>query len=353
MRRLFAAALLVACAFGTHAAPATVQSLVNGKGAQAQRFPWVRTDDAKVAERINQFLFIDTFEAMAPARAADGLRGVDAQNWQNMPILQYVVLRNDARVLSLRIEGESCGAYCESFATGHAFDAATGRHLEPGDLFTANGLADIARQIRANNVARLRKEIAALGGKARRADANREDKAALYTACLAERQDPAYRQIEPLGRMAIDAKGVRFEQDRCSNHAMHALDDLDTFSTRFSAEQLGPWLTGYGRALLLEELKEGTAPEPTSAFGQVLRGTIDTRLAITLRLQAVRRDGSVSGTYFYDRYRQPIPVSGTYAGGVLELSESDATRWRLVPEGAGWRGEWRSSQKTLPLRLAP
>ncbi|MBJ2159992.1 hypothetical protein [Variovorax sp. IB41] len=125
MRRLLAS-LLLACAFGAHAAPAVVQGLVHGSGPEAQRFPWVRTDDAKVTDRINQFLFIDTFEAMAPARAAEGLRGVDAQNWQRMPNLGYAVLRNDARVLSLRLEGEGCGAYCESFTAGHAFDVATG-----------------------------------------------------------------------------------------------------------------------------------------------------------------------------------------------------------------------------------
>jgi hypothetical protein len=33
--------------------------------------------------------------------------------------------------------------------------------------------------------------------------------------------------------------------------------------------------------------------------------------------------------------------------------ESSDTRLRLVPEGAGLRGEWISGHKTLPLVLAP
>lgn len=362
MRRLLSpllAALLaafLACAVGAHAAPAVVQGLVHGTGPDAQHFPWVRTDDAKVADRINQFLFIDTFEALPPARASDGLRGIDAQNWQRVQALSYAVLRNDARVLSLRIEGEGCGAYCENFSTGHAFDAATGRHLSPGDLFTAEGLADIARKVQANNAARLRKEIAALNGKSRSKDEDREDKAALYTDCLESRQDPAYRQIERMGRMEIDAKGVLFTQGRCSNHAMRALDDLDVFSTRFTPAQLEPWLTAYGRALLGGE---GTAPGAVTAsvapspFDQVLHGTIDARLPVTLRLEPLRGDGSVAATYFYDRYRQPIPVFGKYHDGVLLLEESSDIRLRLVPEGAGLRGEWISGQKTLPLVLAP
>ena len=349
MRRILAT-LLLACAFGAHAAPAVVQGLVHGTGPEAQRFPWVRTDNAKATDRINQFLFIDTFEAMAPARAGDGLRGIDAQNWQRMPNLGYVVLRNDGRVLSLRVEGEGCGAYCESFTAGHAFDAATGRHLSPGDLFTAEGLADIARKVHANNAARLRKEIAALGSKARSKDEEREDKIALYTECLTSRQDPAYQKIEAMGRMEIDAKGVLFSQGRCSNHAMRALDDLDGFSTRFTPAQLGPSLTPYGRALLLGE---GAAPAPASPFDQVLHGSIDGKLPVTLRLEPLRNDGSAAATYFYDRYRKPISVFGKYRDGVLLLEESSDTRLRLAPDGAGLRGEWISGQKKLPLVLAP
>ena len=350
MRRILAT-LLLACTFSAQAAPAVVQGLVHGTGQDAQRFPWVRTEDARVMERINQYLFIDTFEAMAPARAAEGLRGVDPKNWQRLPHLGYSVLRNDARVLSLRLEGESCGAYCEDFSLGHAFDAMTGRHLAPGDLFTAEGLAGIARKIQANNVARLRKEIAALRGKARSADEDPEEKIGLYTDCLQSRQDPAYQQMEPVGRMEIDAKGVLFTQGRCSNHVMRGLDDLDVFSTRFTPAQFGPWLTAYGRALLLGE---GAAPAPASAFDQVLRGTIDTRLPITLRLQPLNSDGSVGAVYFYDRYRKPISVFGQYRDGVLVLEESESkARLQLKPEGTALRGEWRSDQKTLPLVLAP
>jgi len=349
MRRILAT-LLLACAFGAHAAPAVVQGLVHGSGPEAQRFPWVRTDDANVADRINQFLFIDTFEAMAPARAAEGLRGVDAKNWERLPNLGYAVLRNDSRMLSLRVEGEGCGAYCESFSVGHAFDATTGRHLSPGDLFTAEGLADIARKIQANNAARLRKEIAALGSKARSKEEAREDKIALYNECLTSRQDPVYQKIEGMRGMEIDAKGVLFTQGRCSNHAMRALDDLDVFSTRFTPTQLGPWLTAYGRALLLGE---GAAPAPASPFDQVLHGNIDARLPVTLRLEALRSDGSVAATYFYDRYRKAISVFGKYQDGVLLLEESSDTRLRLRPDGAGLRGEWISGQKTLPMVLAP
>lgn len=353
---LIAASL--AWSLGAHAASLTVQSLTRRAGTTTnQEFPFVQSEDARVATRINQWLFLETFEIPAPVRAADGLRGMSDQTWQNMPELGYTVLRNDARVLSLRIEGEGCGAYCENFTYAHAFDAATGRHLEIQDLFTPQGLQALARKIDANNAATLRKVIASLQ-KAKKLPQAKDGRSAedfdavidLYQDCLSRRDDE-YRKIEGAGRMEIEAGSVLFAQDRCSNHAMRALDDIGNFSTRFPASQLRPWLTGYGRTLLVGE---GNAPAPTSPFGQVLRGTIDGRLPITLRLPLLAGDGPVNAVYFYDRYRKPISVSGQYRDGVLTLEESESKAGlRLKSEGTTLRGEWRSDQKTLPLVLAP
>jgi len=344
---------------GAQAASLNVQTLTRQADKTAdQKFPFVQSEDARVATRINQWLFLESFEIPAPVRAADGLRAVSGQQWQNMPELGYTVLRNDARLLSLRIEGEGCGAYCEPFTYAHAFDAATGRHLEVQDLFTPQGLQALIGKIDANNAATLRKEIASLQ-KAKKAPRSRDGRSAddygasidLYEDCLS-RRDVEYRKIEGAGRMEIETGAVLFAQGRCSNHAMRALDDIGGFSTRFPASQLKPWLTGYGRMLLLGE---GNAPAPTSPFGQVLRGTIDGRLPITLRLPQTRGgDGQVNAVYFYDRYRTPISVSGQYRNGVLELEESESkARLRLKPEGTTLRGDWHSDQKTLPVVLTP
>ena len=349
----------LAWSLGAHAASLNVQPLSHRTDASAvQKFPFVQSEDTRLATRINHWLFLETFEIPAPARAADGLRGVDPQTWQSMPGLGYTVLRNDARVLSLRIEGEGCGAYCEDFAYAHAFDATTGRHLEAADLFTPQGLQAIVGKIGASNAATLRKEIASLK-KARKTPRPKDGPSVddleaaigLYEDCLSSRADAEYRKIAGAGRMEIEAGAVLFAQDRCSNHAMRALDDIGDFSTRIPASQLGPWLTGYGRTLLLGE---GNAPAPTSPFGQVLRGTIDGKLPVTLRLPPIGDGQQVNAVYFYDRYRTPIPVSGPYKDGVLTLDEPESkAQLRLKSEGLALRGEWISGQKTLPLVLAP
>ena len=363
LRRGLVAGLLAASlawSLGASAAALNVLPLSHGaKAATAKKFPFIQSDDARVAARINHWLFLEIFEMPAPARATGGLREVNDQAWQNMPDLGYTVLRNDARVLSLRIDGEGCGAYCESFTYPHAFDAATGRHLEADDLFTPQGLQALTGKIDANNTATLRKEIAALQRAKTKATPRAkggltaEDQDAvigLYEDCLS-RWDAAHRTTGSVGRMAIEAGAVRFSQDRCSNHASRALDSVGEFSTRMPVAQLKPWLTGYGRMLLLGE---GTAAAPTSPFGQVLRGTIDGRLPVTMRLPSLSADGPVHATYFYDRYREPISVSGDYRDGVLTLEESESkARLRLGAEGSTLRGEWRQGPKTLPLVLEP
>ena len=363
LRRGLVAGLLAASlawSLGPSAPALTLLPLPHGaKAATAQKFPFIQSDDARVPARINHWLFLEIFEMPAPARATGGLREVNDQAWQNMPDLGYTVLRNDARVLSLRIDGEGCGAYCESFTYPHGFAAATGRHLEADDLFTPQGLQALTGKIDANNTATLRKEIAALQrGKTKatpraKGGLTAEDQDAvigLYEDCLS-RWDAAHRTTGSVGRMAIEAGAVRFSQDRCSNHASRALDSVGEFSTRMPLAHPKRLLTGHGRMLLLGE---GTAAAPTSPFGQVLRGTIDGRLPVTMRLPSLSADGPVHATYFYDRYREPISVSGDYRDGVLTLEESESkARLRLRAEGSTLRGEWRQAPKTLPLVLAP
>ena len=107
----------------------------------------------------------------------------------------------------------------------------------------------------------------------------------------------------------------------------------------------------HGATLLLGE---GRAPAPDAPFGQVLRGTLGERQAVTVWVQPRRDDGSVSGVYFYDRFRRPILLFGQARDGALELDESESGgRWRLQREGPSLRGTWTGGTKQLPVVLAP
>jgi hypothetical protein len=54
------------------------------------------------------------------------------------------------------------------------------------------------------------------------------------------------------GQMKFDKKNLVFISGRCSNHAMRALDNLNTFENTFSLKQIKGYLNPYGRAILLD-----------------------------------------------------------------------------------------------------
>ncbi|MCX7257934.1 MAG: hypothetical protein NTZ64_14780 [Polaromonas sp.] len=154
-RGLSSCALALATAGALHAAPLEVTSLVQaaapGKTPTVRRFPFVTSVDGRAAARINNLLFIETFEVPAPVHTSYGLREVSEEVWQRQPEIDFQVQRNDGRIFSVMLSAEGCGAYCESYTTPYAFDAANGRHLSAEDLFTPAGRAALGKQLKTAN----------------------------------------------------------------------------------------------------------------------------------------------------------------------------------------------------------
>ncbi len=363
-RGLSSCTLALATAGALHAAPLEVTPLVQaaapGKTPTVRRFPFVTSVDGRGAARINNLLFIESFEVPAPVHASYGLREVSEEVWQRQPEIDFQVQRNDARIFSLTLSAEGCGAYCEGYTTPYAFDAASGRHLSLEDLFTPAGRAALGGQLKSANLAAIQSEIRRLqnedAGARRRKQPPSQDRTAalkMYAECAQFRQSPDYGAVQ--GKLQIQPQALVLSMERCSNHALRALDDLGEFSLRFSPDQLKPWLSDYGRALLLGETP-GTAA-PTTPWGQVLHGKISANMLVTFYLGALSPDGTLSGSYFYDRYRKPIALSGRFEAGTLTLTEADSKetpppRLVLTPQGEGLRGHWEGAS-TLDIALEP
>lgn len=80
-------------------------------------------------------------------------------------------------------------------------------------------------------------------------------------------------------------------------------------------------------------------------------------MPVTLYLGALNPDGTLSGSYFYDRYRKSIALSGRFDAGTLTLTEADSKetpppRLVLTPQGEGLRGRWEGAS-TLDVVLEP
>lgn len=363
-RGLSSCALALATAGVLHAAPLEVTSLVQaavpGKTPTVRRFPLVTGLDAHVSARINNLLFIETFEVPAPVHTSYGLREVSEEVWQRQPEIDFQVQRNDGRIFSVTLSAEGCGAYCESYTTPYAFDAANGRHLSAEDLFTPAGRAALGKQLKTANLTAIQTEIRRLQDEEATARQRKqppsEDRTTalkMYAECAQFRQSPEYGTAQ--GKLQIQPQALVLSMERCSNHALRAVDNLGEFSLRFAPEQLKPWLSAYGRTLLLSETP-GTAA-PTTPWEQVLHGKISANMPVTLYLGALNPDGTLSGSYFYDRYRKSIALSGRFEAGTLTLTEADSKetpppRIVLTPQGEGLRGRWEGTS-TLDIVLQP
>ncbi len=347
---------LLCLAVTLQAAPLTVKQITY-KGTM----PYVQSDNAKLAQRINNSLFLEMLELPAPARLQDGLKEKQVQEGIS-PIadITFEVGRNDERILALSVGAEGCGAYCENYTTFFNFDAATGRRVVAEDIFTTVGGAKLFKQLNAARLARVKAEIAKTRKEAKAENGkpqSKEDqetfsnKIEMYQRCIAAMTDPEMAKYWNLGsdKMKIGSDAITFVRGRCSNHALRALDDIDDMDNAFPIKDLTPHLSVYGNALLLGG---GNAVPGGGPFNQVLVGKVG-QSPITIRLGPRNSDDSVSGIYYYDRYRTPIALFGKLSGGVLTLEESDSKDKvlpviRVTISGESLKGSWIGSGKQVP-----
>ncbi|WP_417069296.1 hypothetical protein [Niveibacterium terrae] len=329
------------------------------------KMPYVRAADPLLAARINDMLYLSMTDSPAPTHPGKTFPVPESGGLDGFASLDFSVERNDDRILSISIGGEGCGAYCENFSNEYSFDAHTGRRLELDDLLTPQGLVAAGQRISRERERRYRvqiktlnQELAALkmqqkaGKKVDVSDT--EERLELNENCLAEvrKGGGSVREEAMMARFSLPAgKGVVFTSGRCSNHASRALDDVYEVETKLSREEVSPWLTAYGKRLLLGE---GLAAEPVNPFGLILRGKIGSA-AVTVLLHRPYEDGSLSGIYYYQKYRKPIELSGKRTGNRVELveriAENEQATITLTVSRDSITGQWQDKGKQLPITL--
>lgn len=376
--RVLTALTVAALILASPGAPAQPVPLVVEKIAHSGTMPYVEgrnEEAARAAWRINQALYLDLLSMAAPVRRQDGVRAKRVQDAGRAgdgptPVsdISFKVNRLDARLLSLALSFEGCGAYCEGRVSHYNFDARTGAELAAPQLFTPAGIRAVTalankaelEQVR-QHLSRLKtlektRETRAAAGKANDEDEAIEDRIELFETCLAQLQDPARNTFDRANEMAfrVEANRLVVTRGRCSNHAMRALDGLGDKDIPFAWAALKPHLSDYGRHLLLGE---APAAPPPSVFRSVLKGKVGTA-PVVFRVGYPGYGEFVNGYYFYERFRTPIALGGKLDKGVLDLEEAApegkaAPRLSLRIEGGRLKGEWISGDKRLGVELEP
>lgn len=113
-------------------------------------------------------------------------------------------------------------------------------------------------------------------------------------------------------------------------------------------------MTPYGKSILFGEKKPEGNTNISGVFDQVLRGKLG-KQSIVMLLEK-HADNSISGTYFYSKYRKAIDLYGRVNGKQIELDERDpdgeiVARLKLLLDGNRLKGEWQQDGRALPLSI--
>lgn len=363
----------------THLNPFKVESIKflektgNSDSVGDVELPFVSGDQPKIAKKINDYLFIRPANTLAPDKASDGIKRHlskdDDDPMAGVSSLNYKVLLNNGKLLTLQIEGEICGAYCEEFGNSYSFDAVTGRHITLQDLLTESGTEALKQKVYAARVLSMQQTVKRLQKQAHKKPAKHkktndddfepdaEDQILLYKTCLTENAEMQKDEMKSgdhheLDYFSIDTKRVTFTHERCSNHAERALDQIDEFKNSYNFQSLKPYLTQYAQYLLLGE--KGQFKLSAGISEQVFYGNIGPSKITFLIKPAEGYDRMLRAIYFYDKFRQPIELSGTGS----TWTEINSTNKSQPTINANWQaetlvGQWQGNGKTLPFKIAP
>ncbi|TBV03274.1 hypothetical protein [Phytopseudomonas dryadis] len=326
---------------------------------ETYRFPLLSGDSPAIG-RINTFLHTLELQALpgrfeqSPFEKVWPKRG---EIW-GVNLLDYQVVGQGPGYLSVAIEGEYTAAYTSRSTRSYNFDLASGRPIALAQLFSRDGLLRVQREAQAQRAKRMEDFLGQLppaqAGHAEDMSEDeqwQEDQREMYLRCLDSRRhaDLDYDRVQ------LSGDALTLIAEPCAAHVERALDDLGEFPNRFSYRSLGDDLSPYGRCLLLERRGDCVLPVSENAQG-VYRGTLG-RYPITLVIERLYADGSLSASYFYDKYAKRIELGGKYRQAVHTLREGGESpaRFELERQADGsLKGTWQQGDKpVLDVRLTP
>ncbi|SDH21949.1 hypothetical protein SAMN05216588_103223 [Pseudomonas flavescens] len=326
---------------------------------ETYRFPLLVGDTPAIG-RINTFLHAVELQAL-PGRFAkspfENVQPKEGEHW-GVNRLDYQVLGQGPGYLSLAVEGEYTAAYTSQSTRTYNFDLVSGRPIGLRQLFSHDGLQRVQNEVQGARAKRMEGFLAKLPpGKPGHPENLSEDEQMLegqrelYLSCLDSRREAGL----DYDRVQLGGDSLTLVAEGCASHVNLALDDLGEFPSSFSYQALSKDLSAYGRCLLLQHRSDCALPEDTSAQS-VYHGTLG-RYPITLVLEQLYADHSLSASYFYDKHAKRIELGGEHQQDFVTLYESSEppARFELEFQADGsLKGTWQQGEKpALDVRLTP
>lgn len=358
--RTLGALLLAATLIGGRAAAGTPLIINSVKtkpltGGAELRFPKLAGNGANL-RAINLYLHAAELQ-QRPAR--DAKAALVVPNDGSLSALDYEVIGDSGRVLSIRVSGTRSGL---AFSHLHNFDIASGLPIALADLFTPEGYGRLRTQVATPRMQRIRDFQQTLDIKNDLQSEQRE----LYEDCL-----PAVRgDTLTDNQLLLAADHLALERPDCATPDLLELDVLRPLKIKLPLAALAPDLTPYGNcALLAAAAAAAPAPACTLAPKLGLRlgsyaGTIDGKEKINLVVERLYDGDRVDASWSRESDGRYHRLQGrVQRNGKAKLFETEAgsdallTEFTLFGKADGsFDGQWRtvgggSALKPLELKV--
>lgn len=284
------------------------------------------SENPGVENKINTFLQVDQLEYV-PGSGGNPFKLVSSgtTSYSNyVYFYSWEKIETPKNILSIAMDGEASGAYPESFLIWQNFDLRTGNFINVQDLFQPSAVKIIEGLLQK----RVKKEINdfLIRLKAEKNPSEEvQDQIAMYEGCFTD------YSLDDI-RFYFAKDKLRFIAGRCANHAMRALDELDSHVVEFSYRDLDKYWSPYAKNLLSGSEKV----DKTSFRNKLYKGKIDGKYPITVLVtrlypgESSSEASSFNAEYWYDKSKKLIKWDGKMKGNHISITENDH-----YDEGAG------------------
>jgi hypothetical protein len=288
------------------------------------KFPLIHfSKNKKVEDKINTFLEVGNLQHLPGDFKKNPFEKVtksDGFEPGSLSFDDYTRHETHANILSLSLNETGTGAYTESFETSYNFDLRTGNPILLNNLFTADGLKSITKNVNLSVKQQVEDVLAKLNAPDSKNSpatdgGELDDEISMYETCLQGLGDAE----SEIYSYYFNNDSITFVIGKCSNHADMALDELGDFYIGFPLSAIKQYLSPYGENLLNNENESLTTNTPE---GKLYKGFINGKYPISAMINSIEKDGSFSMYYWYDKTRIPIELNGNFEHQHFSLTES-------------------------------
>lgn len=199
--------------------------------------------------------FLDIEPTKVKKSIFENVRG-DKDNISRLEGIEYKVILNSPRLLCLSLSADGCGAYCEYFTNYYSYDLKTGIRIKLSDILTIDGQKFVLDSMKAGKNTEITNHIALIRDslKSERILSNAEDKEwyeqaqEMYDYCLQNSRE--YEPQLEYMKFYITEGELHVISERCSSHALRAVDELDEFRFVFEWKRMERFFTPEFRRIL-------------------------------------------------------------------------------------------------------